>query len=71
MNDNVICPECSNELKQGYIFSPRRICWSESADSIFADFGSEEVLINDAFLKISKTPAFRCEKCNLVIFKHK
>ncbi|WP_099156733.1 PF20097 family protein [Virgibacillus ndiopensis] len=71
MNDTVRCPECCNELRQGYIFSSRRICWSESADSIFADFGSEEVLIDDAIFKISKIPAFRCEKCNLVIFKHK
>ncbi|OZU89600.1 hypothetical protein CIL03_00160 [Virgibacillus indicus] len=70
MNDAVKCPECSNEVKQGYIFSPRRISWSESADSIFSDFGSE-VLINDAFFKINKIPAYRCEKCNLVIFKYK
>ncbi|WP_404431866.1 PF20097 family protein [Sutcliffiella horikoshii] len=70
MSDIVKCPECSNEVKQGYIFSPRRICWSESADSIFADFESE-VLIKDAILKISKIPAVRCEKCNLVTFKYK
>lgn len=70
MNDIVRCPECSNEGKQGYIFSPRRICWSESADSIIADFGNE-VLIKDAIFRISKIPAFRCEKCKLVIFKYK
>lgn len=70
MNDTIRCPECSNEVKQGYIFSSRRICWSESADSVFATYGSEE-LTNDAIFKISKIPAFRCKKCNLVIFKHK
>jgi hypothetical protein len=70
MNDTVRCTECSNEVKQGYIFSPRRICWSESADSILADFGSE-VLIEDAIFKISKIPALRCEQCKLVIFRHK
>jgi len=43
MNDTVRCPECSNEVKDGYIFSPRRISWSESAsaDSIFSDYGNE------------------------------
>jgi len=71
MNDTVRCPECSNEVKDGYIFSPRRICWSESADSIFSDSGGNEVLIGDAFFKISKIPALRCEECNLVIFKYK
>ncbi|WP_430787280.1 PF20097 family protein [Virgibacillus flavescens] len=70
MNNAIRCPECSNEVKHGYIFSPRRICWSESADSIFFDSGSE-VLIGDAMFKVSKIPAFRCEKCNLVTFKHK
>lgn len=70
MDDIVRCPECGSELKQGYIFSPRRICWSDSPESIFADFGSE-TLIGDALLKVKKTPALRCERCNLVIFKHK
>ncbi|WP_421385347.1 PF20097 family protein [Bacillus salacetis] len=70
MADIERCPECGLELKQGYIFSPRRICWSDSPDSIFADFGSE-VLIGDALLKVKKTPALRCEECNLVIFRHK
>ncbi|YBZ95822.1 hypothetical protein M1E09_18845 [Bacillus sp. AK031] len=57
-------------MKNGYIFSPRRICWSDSPDSIFADFGSE-ILIGDAVLKVKKTPASRCEECNLVMFQHK
>ncbi|WP_431802319.1 PF20097 family protein [Halobacillus andaensis] len=70
MNEAVGCPECSNEVKQGYIFSPRRICWSESAESILSDFGSE-VLISDPLFKVKKTPALRCEKCNIVIFKYK
>ncbi|MED4017659.1 PF20097 family protein [Sutcliffiella cohnii] len=70
MSDIVKCPECSTEVKQGYIFSPRRICWSESADSIYADFGSE-VLVKDSILKMSKIPAIRCEGCNLVTFKYK
>lgn len=70
MNDIIRCPECKNEVKQGYIFSPRRICWSESADSVFYDYGSE-ILINDAIIRIGKTPALRCEECHLVIFKYK
>ncbi|WP_394218852.1 PF20097 family protein [Halobacillus trueperi] len=70
MDDVVRCPECWNELKQGYIFSPRRICWSDSPDSIFADFGSE-TLIGDAWFKVKKTQALRCEECSIVIFKHK
>jgi hypothetical protein len=70
MADIVKCAECNNEVEQGFIFSPRRICWSESADSILADFGSE-VLVKDALLKIHKIPAIRCEKCNLVTFKYK
>ncbi|GIO27286.1 PF20097 family protein [Ornithinibacillus bavariensis] len=69
MNNTVRCPECSNEVKQGYIFSPRRICWSESADSIIYDSGSE-VLMGDSIFKIKKIPALRCKKCNLVIFKY-
>lgn len=70
MNDALKCPECSNELKQGYIFSPRRISWSESPDPVLSDFGSE-VLINNAFIKIGKIPALRCEECTVVIFKYK
>ncbi|MFD1337106.1 PF20097 family protein [Oceanobacillus iheyensis] len=63
------CPECSNEVKQGYISSSRRICWSDSADSAFSTYGSEE-LTKDAFFKVGKIPALRCEKCNIVIFKY-
>ncbi|UOQ44877.1 PF20097 family protein [Halobacillus salinarum] len=70
MDDIVSCPECGNDLKKGYIFSPRRICWSDSPDSILADFGSE-TLIGDAWLKVKKVPALRCEECSVVIFKHK
>jgi len=69
MNEIVKCPKCGNEGKQGYIFSPRRICWSDSGDSIIADLESE-ILIKDAIFRISKTPAFRCENCNLVIFEY-
>ncbi|WLR61754.1 PF20097 family protein [Pseudalkalibacillus hwajinpoensis] len=65
-----MCPKCSNKLRRGYIFSSRRICWSQSADSIFFDYGSEE-LIGDSFLKVRKIPALRCEECNIVIFEHK
>ena len=67
MSDVNNCPECHEELKEGYIFSPRRICWSESEESIFMDFGSE-VLVNDALLKVKKIPALRCEECKTVTF---
>lgn len=69
MNDTVKCPKCSNEVMQGYIYSARRICWSESGDSVFFDFGNE-VLVDKAEIKIGKIPAYRCEMCKLVIFSY-
>lgn len=69
MKDTVRCPKCSNEVKQGYIISSRRISWSESGDSVLMDYGNE-ILINDAFFKIGKIPAYRCEICKLVIFTY-
>ncbi|RWZ54591.1 hypothetical protein EQV77_13140 [Halobacillus fulvus] len=70
MNEDMKCPECGNELKEGYIFSPRRISWSESGESIYMDYGSE-TLVKDAWLKVKKIPALRCEACHLVVFKYK
>ncbi|GGA90667.1 PF20097 family protein [Ornithinibacillus halotolerans] len=70
MDDAQKCPECRNELKQGYIFSTRRISWSESPDSVFTDIGGE-VLVNKAYIKLGKIPALRCEDCHVVIFKYK
>ena len=69
MNNIVRCHKCSNEVKQGFIYSARRICWSESGDSVFFDFGNE-VLIDKAGVKIGKIPAYRCEICKLVMFKY-
>jgi Domain of unknown function (DUF6487) len=69
MKDTVKCPKCSNEVMEGYIYSARRICWSESSDSVFFDFGNE-VLIDKAEVKIGKIPAYRCEVCKLVIFSY-
>lgn len=69
MNETLKCHKCGDEVQQGYIFSPRRICWSESGDSVFFDDGNE-VLINDSVFKIGKVPAYRCEKCKLVIFSY-
>ncbi|WP_340689502.1 PF20097 family protein [Halobacillus kuroshimensis] len=65
--DIMLCPDCGRKLKAGYIFSPRKICWSESPDSIVMDFGSE-VLVESALLKVRKIPAHRCEVCQKVIF---
>ncbi|MEW9111227.1 MAG: PF20097 family protein [Cytobacillus gottheilii] len=56
-------------MKHGYIFSSRRISWSDSPESIFADY-DHEALSKDAFLRMKKIPAVRCEKCRLVLFKH-
>lgn len=67
MNDIVRCPKCSKEIKKGYIYSARRICWSESSDSVFIDFGNE-VLIDNSGVKIGKIPAYRCNICKVVIF---
>lgn len=63
------CPQCKNDVKEGYIFSSRRISWSDSPESIFADY-ENEALSKDTFLKIKKLPAIRCEQCSLVLFKH-
>jgi hypothetical protein len=63
------CPKCSNEVMEGYIYSARRICWSESSDSVFFDIGNE-VLVDKAEVKIGKIPAYRCETCKLVIFSY-
>ncbi|WP_240056663.1 PF20097 family protein [Bacillus mesophilum] len=56
-------------MKHGYIFSSRRISWSDSPESIFADY-DHEALSKDAYFKIKKIPAIRCEECRLVLFKH-
>ncbi|MBP2243171.1 hypothetical protein J2Z40_003759 [Cytobacillus eiseniae] len=69
MNAPVKCPNCKEEGKQGYIYSTHRISWSESGDSVFIDYGNE-VLIDQSLFKISKTPAYRCEQCKLVIFSY-
>ncbi|WP_041122922.1 PF20097 family protein [Jeotgalibacillus alimentarius] len=68
MNDSKSCPECNQPLKNGYIVSSRRISWSESGESVWTDVKSE-VLIKDAWFKLKKTPALKCETCHLVMFK--
>ncbi|PPA69476.1 PF20097 family protein [Jeotgalibacillus proteolyticus] len=69
MDDTIKCPECNNELKNGYLFSSRRISWSDSPESIFVDYESE-VLVGTPFFKMKKMPALRCEDCHVVMFKH-
>jgi hypothetical protein len=69
MNETLDCPKCGNELRKGYIFSSRRICWSESGESILFDDGNE-VLIKDSIFKIAKIPAYRCEVCKFVTFSY-
>ncbi len=69
MSAPVRCAKCSNEVKEGYIYSTRRICWSESSDSIFIDFGNEKLTDNPG-VKIDKIPAYRCNTCREVTFKY-
>lgn len=67
MDDKAICSQCRNEVKQGYIFSPHRIFWTESGKPVFMDDGSE-VLVKGPIFRMHKTPAYRCEGCKLVTF---
>lgn len=69
MKDTKRCSNCSNEIEVGYIYSAHRICWSESSESIFIDFGNEK-LTNNQWFKIDKFPAYRCITCREVTFNY-
>ena len=70
MVDKLKCLQCNGELVKGYIFNSHRVYWSESEWPAFMDERSAEVLIKMATFRMRKTPAYRCEICQLVTFSY-
>lgn len=60
MNEVEKCPKCGGELEIGLVSSPRGIGWLGQ--------GCTEELLSEWHLKMPKLLAWRCEKCQLVIF---
>jgi uncharacterized protein with PIN domain len=55
------CPKCGGELEQGFVTAPRGIYWNDKENK-------RQTLISMWTWTMPKIEAWRCGKCNLVIF---
>lgn len=69
--DNINCPNCGQKMEKGYIYSPSRIMWSETAENkIFKLFDEPDILVNLPIFKTKKVAAYRCNICLISTFEY-
>ena len=70
---NMQCPYCNEEMKHGYIQSPRhQIFWSEKKRknySIFITPSNPDVSLSNGFLSIPAVESYCCQKCKKIIIE--
>ncbi len=64
------CPLCGREMKEGYVFSPRQILWTENEKNKVIE-NQSEMLVGVPMWKSKKVAAYRCEECGIVTFEYK
>jgi hypothetical protein len=68
MNEVVKCPGCKGELEGGFIHASSGIFWDKRKPRWKLFTSEREELISRWTLGIPSTQAWRCTKCNLVVF---
>ena len=71
-NVTEVCPLCGSKMEKGYIAS-RMVSWSDkkiSKWSIKGLFGKEIIVSGGYPYNIVNVEAYRCRKCNLIIFRY-
>ncbi len=65
------CPYCNNLLKEGYIYSPRTLCWTQQPLKSFSGFSFHKegnvVLSETGLLTPAKIVAYNCSSCRRMI----
>lgn len=71
MLDKLYCPKCGEEMKKGYIYSPRQIIWTEKGKSKIFDYDFDsETLVGVSVFKWKKVAAYRCKDCKIATFEY-
>lgn len=70
MNEVLKCPRCNGELERGFIHAPSGIFWDKQKLRWKFFTSEREELISRWTLGIPSTQAWRCSKCNLVVFRY-
>jgi len=66
MSEPKKCPICDGELENGFLVTPRPLWWDKQKHLLVAD--GEKV---EPFKwSINNIEAYRCPKCNLIMFKY-
>lgn len=65
------CPYCSNDLLEGYIYSPRTLSWSPQPLKTFSEASFQKegnvVLSETGLLAPAKAVAYNCPSCKIII----
>jgi phage FluMu protein Com len=66
MSEDKKCPKCGGELEEGFIHAPRGIYWDTEEHKWHVY--TSEALISMWSWTMPRVQAWRCRKCNLIIF---
>jgi hypothetical protein len=72
MSEAEKCPKCGGEMEKGYL-SSKMVAWSDKKISNWSWKGiwRGEMIINRGYpYPIDNVEAYRCRKCNLIIFQY-
>lgn len=72
MSDVMKCPKCGGELEKGYV-AAKLVAWTNEKISNWSLKGlwSGQLIINGGYpYNIQNVEAYRCTKCQLVIFEY-
>lgn len=68
------CPYCGGEMVQGYISSPRTLCWSPKPLKTFSEWSfrkQENVVLAEAdLLSPPRIAAHRCVSCKKIVISY-
>ena len=72
MGDNSMqCPYCNEEMKQGYIQSPRQqIFWGEKKRKIFITPSDADVKLSEGMFNVPAVESYCCQKCRKIIVEY-
>jgi hypothetical protein len=62
------CPYCNEEMKKGYIQSPRqKIFWGEEKRKIFITPSGTDVSLSEGIVNNPAVESYCCQKCRKII----
>ncbi len=64
------CPYCNEEMKKGYIQSPRQqIFWGEEKRKMIIAPSSSDVPLSEGLFSVPAVESYCCQKCKKIIIE--